>query len=287
MKKRFSIGMIALLSVSLFFSSCPADGGSSLIAKTKSLATDLGPHAWASRTTIVLTEDIMLDKNFTLPADISLSIPAGKTFIADFGRTFTVEKGGSVTIAGNLILESGSKDTIDGTVTVKSGGSFTNNGGNPITGLIVVEAGGKYASSAFSIGNSTALLSLTNGKLFFNSSSLILDGEAELTKNSLIDTVSGSLTLKRNSTFTIAASITLTIKNSTAILHAIVGEDGGNESRIIVFGNFNFLDVSNTDINFYDNNGTALTLNSNGNGKIYQWNANANGRGNPGWKATS
>jgi hypothetical protein len=287
MKKRSLIGMIALLSLSLLFSGCPGDSGDLLLEKTKSLAAELGPNAWASRGAITLTGDITLNKNFTLPEDISLSIPAGKTFTTSSGKTLTVERGGRITAAGNLILESGSNSTIDGIVTVKSGGHFTNNGSNPITGLIVVEAGGKYTSNTFSIGDNAALLSLIDGRLIFNSTSLILDGEAELTKNTLIDTINGIMMLKINSTLTIASSITLTIKNNTAAQSAVVGESGEIAPRIIAFGNFDFSDAGNTRINFYDKAGAALSGGKVGSGKIYKWDSNADNNGNPGWKGTS
>ena len=205
-----------------------------------------------------------------------------------------------------------------GTVRVKSGGVIKNKAGVNITGTgtNIVEAGGTVyfngeEATAF-IGksdNDNAIFHLENGATFaYNNSSYTLSGAVILkvpggtTENpeSFIFRQSPDFVLhiKVGGTLTIANTSSLTLRTTSSVNGGLVtgevGGDGVAAAKIVATGHIGFReigeswenDISNVpNVNFYDSDGAQQTKNYfHG---AFDWDADADGSSNAGWKAQS
>jgi hypothetical protein len=209
MKKKLLYGMIALISVSLFFLGCPTDssgdgpGNPSLGPDVngtrptpgqaaKALAADLEkagiPTTDNGNGNLVITGAAAIATPISVPAGVNLTVTGGTTAItapitvgggaafgASGGGILALNTGASVNVApsGTLAVSGAGAITIASGVTVDLSGTYTvaNNTSGTNAGTIITKAGGEIRS-----GSGVAITGGTNiveagGKVYFNADS--------------------------------------------------------------------------------------------------------------------
>jgi cytoskeletal protein CcmA (bactofilin family) len=229
MKKKFIFGMIALLSVSLFFLGCPTEasdddtsgapflppdeGGSppSSADQAKALAqtlTSLGLTVTLSGSTLTIVGSESLNK--------PLIVPAGVTLAAQVGETLTVEALITVAAGATLSVPAGATLTVDGTnngeLTVA--GTLSNPGTLTVDGPLTVTGTITNAGTGTITVTDTAVIA--NGA---NAGTVTIDGGGTLT-------VTGALTNTGAATLAVddgTLKVTGAINNTGAISIAATG----------------------------------------------------------------
>jgi hypothetical protein len=163
MKKKFTIGLIALLSVSFIFFGCGGDSGSSSSPTAAEIAAGelatelLGTDFNFTGVTVTSgTAEVVLGEGGNIPAGQTLSVPEGVTLVLPADQTLTVPANGEIvvngalTIAGSAALTGVAGATIEvGTDVIVTGGDFypddSETAGNAVSGTIYkweADAGG-------------------------------------------------------------------------------------------------------------------------------------------------
>jgi hypothetical protein len=188
MKKRFIFGMIALLSVSLFFLGCPTDANDDT-ASTSFLPPDEGgtrpsPAAQGKALAAALTAagvSVKDDGNggLTIDADTTLdtpvSVPAGVNLAVDPGVTLTVDAPLTVSSGGTLSVKNATL-AVNETITVE--GTFAVDGANAID----IQAGGgievtgTYNLAANAGGNNLGTVTIGPGGVVRNGANVNIGG---------------------------------------------------------------------------------------------------------------
>jgi hypothetical protein len=259
MKARFFFGMIALVSVSLFFPACSSDdstdSGAAAAAALVSGNTDLEGNVTLNGSTIIVNSSITLTDNLTIPAGVTLSVTGTDEIKPDSGKTLAIASGGTLSLddmdnfddtAGSLELRYGSTLIIGGDTLVR----------------------GHNAPLTWDPGDTASKMTIND-----SINGIELTGKFNAHSHEVF------------STLIITSDSTLTIKGDLDIEHSIEGDTtgGGGAPRVVVAPG---VTVSGTDNNnFYPSDST--TAGGAVAGKTYEWNASANGSGTAGWKATS
>ncbi|MFP3089563.1 hypothetical protein LQZ21_04470 [Treponema sp. TIM-1] len=149
MKKKIFYGMIALLSVSLFFLGCPTDTSDD----TSSIGTPTWPETGNTNTPPSTAQAAA-----NLAAVLTASAPAGVTVTPNANGSVTIT-GGILPISDSLKIDSGVKIVVETGATLAVTGSITNDG------TIEVADGGKYtlAAGATVTNNGTITVNDTDG----------------------------------------------------------------------------------------------------------------------------
>jgi hypothetical protein len=287
------------------------------------LAELFGEDVTLSGTTVTLTDDFTIDEDddeLVIPAGVTLVVSDE----AELTVEGAIDIAGAVTVAGTLTHASGSTADLTGTITVEDGGVYKdlNSGGGTVwaadsgTGTITWNAGAKgyvggEAATDLRIGGSsdsdtTTLVQLASGTLENTKTGYELAGAA---------TVRGNFGLTGNDVFHIANEGALTVD----IKWAGAGRpDGLSVDGVYIFGQSKITGAGSASIEvktpsgggsltggliyidndpgkiFYSNNGSKLADNSSVLGSnpdtvvpagTYNWNTDADGSSNAGWKA--
>jgi hypothetical protein len=137
--KKFFYGMIALLSVSLFFLGCSSDSDDETTT-TKTAAETFVETLGAGYTATGPNEvSLAVDKEIASP--VTITVPEGVTLKVPAGKKLTVTKTGTLTITGTLAGEPVNGDTAAAAFVVKAGGTVTGSGNFYPAGGASVSAG--------------------------------------------------------------------------------------------------------------------------------------------------
>jgi hypothetical protein len=295
MKKKFTIGLIVLLSASLFLLGCSTDVDDDPTAEevaAGALADALGDDATISGTVVTLKNTVALIEDLTVPAGVKLVVPTGKTLTVNGGQVLTVAgtldvKGdltvnasgtlniaGTIAVTGGYTLIEGAKGKLDGKVTIADNAVLT--AGKdvrfPGTGTNVVSAGGTVYfdddSVAFIGDDASATFNLTSGTFTFNGANYILAGAATLNNISADWSadiwLSGDeikLTINKGAVLTVGTDAAIVMSSCTGLATRplVGGSAGSGNAPKIVFGTnasyFSYFSKTGTYYYFYNNSG--------------------------------
>jgi hypothetical protein len=250
--------------------------------------------------TVNKTGSVTLSSSVTIPQDVTLILSTEQTLNVSETGTLTVNSG------AKLIVEEGGEINVDGTITLDSGGE--------VEGLTLDD--GTVWGTTNTIYGDGSLVVKKGGKVYTaNGSQLVSDDEPGTTDPDVIFELTGdengtdSFTLTKggyaldgaatlhskfsiSKVFSLSATSKLTIDTSwggetdvpslsisagASITGAsITGTDASSAQIIVSAGNT----ITPATSNFYDSNGLISDEVMEG---IYEWTANADRNGNPGW----
>jgi hypothetical protein len=200
MKKELTIGLIVLLSVSLFFVGCesptnptpptpqktPAELASELAGKLEGLnVTDLSVESSGANVTATLDGNVALNADLAIPSGVTFQVTGAHTLEVDANKKLELAAGATLKVDSDatLKLDSGATADISGQVTVENSSTLDFSGLPDdvvdLTGTITVASGGIFKVKNSTVSNESAI-SYNNGTLVLeqgSNASLVFSGD--------------------------------------------------------------------------------------------------------------
>lgn len=302
MKRKMIYGIIALLSLSLFFVGCPteadddspglvvdqsggkkpdADAGAAAaaVAAATELANDI-PGATVNGTTVILPSGTTTISTGTtaIPANVTLEVPSGAdlavsgTAVIDIpaSAALSVPNGASVTIA------TGTTVNIAGSVNMSGNGTIAVNEGAEV--YVDTDGDGHVEATPF-IGNSVS----TDPVFELDTSAVFTIGAASYTLSGGNVDLNAAFTLDKPMTIN-EVTLTVAATGELTLDAGITGTDTTN-SKIVVTTGGGAIIVSSGDSNFFLNSSSTAEVPDAGSSTLtYTWDDDAGGSGEEGWE---